>query len=221
MVAMLVDEASGDEADTESLTPELAHRWGAALARFHEAAPVIDARGRRLESSDPDLSVALMEIGQQLEALDARDHRRVTMHGDFELDNVRFTGDHVEAFDADETRAGWAAEDVALATRDLRGEAGSPALPGLFDAFVAGYRSIAPFSDAELDAVPLHAVAHSARWATDYAILDEGALPTDPEWQRDLHASITETNEWHRRALLTHWKGSSAGIDEKAPPTSR
>jgi Ser/Thr protein kinase RdoA (MazF antagonist) len=46
------------------------------------------------------------------------------MHGDFELDNIRFTDDAVAVFDFDEVRPGWAADDIALATRALRGDEG-------------------------------------------------------------------------------------------------
>ncbi|CAM3313664.1 phosphotransferase enzyme family protein [Occultella aeris] len=204
MVAMLVEDATGDAVVAESLTREQAHRWGAALACFHGAAPVVDAGRSRLDASDPELTTALADIEERLERLDPRVHRRVTLHGDFELDNLRLPEHGVTVFDLDETRAGWAAEDVALATRDLRGEEGAPALSHLFDAFVAGYRSSAPFSDAELDAVPLHALAHSARRASDSGTLDEGARATDPGWQRELHASITEANQWHRQAVLAH-----------------
>jgi Ser/Thr protein kinase RdoA (MazF antagonist) len=202
MVAMLVQEAVGEPVDAESLTREQAHRWGAALARFHGAAPAVDAERTRLDTSDPELATVLQDIEDRLEQLDPLVHRRVTVHGDFELDNLRFAEHGVSVYDLDEARAGWAAEDVALATRDLRGEEAAPPLPHLFDAFVDGYRSIAPFSDAELDAVSLHALAHSARRASERVMLDEGARPTDPEWQRELHTSITDANQWHRRAVL-------------------
>ncbi|MBZ2196893.1 phosphotransferase enzyme family protein [Occultella gossypii] len=203
MVAMLVEEAAGESLDADSLTREQAHRWGAALAGFHEVAPSVDAERRPLDTAEPGLSVALTDIEARLAALDPRTHRRVTVHGDFELDNLRFDGNRVSVFDLDETHSGWAAEDVALATRELRGEEGAPPRPRLFDAFLAGYRSVAPFSEAELDAVRLHAVAHSARRATDRETLDEGADPNDPDWQRDLHVAIAGANAWHRQAVLS------------------
>jgi Ser/Thr protein kinase RdoA (MazF antagonist) len=215
MVAMMVGEADGRTVEAESLTMRQARRWGAALARFHEAAPAPVTAAPVLTTSDPELAAAVARIRDRLGSLDPAVHRRVTLHGDFELDNLRFANGGVEAFDADETRPGWAAEDIALATRGLRGEEGDPPLPRLYDAFIAGYREIASLSQAELDAVSLHALAHSARRATGLSVLDEGAAPRDPEWQRDLHAAIAEAGSWHRENLLRH-AGPAGGGDQRS-----
>lgn len=171
MTGVLVEDAPGDALDAPALTHEQAHRWGEALARFHLNAP----RGR-----DGD--------------------RRVTMHGDFELDNLRFTDEAVAVFDFDETGPGSAAADIALATRALRGDEGAPAHPMLFATFIDGYRSAGELTAEEEERVAEHALRYSVRRAADDSMLDEGGNPGDPPWQRELYDDIRAANAWHARA---------------------
>lgn len=202
MTAVLVEEAPGEALDTDALSPEQAHRWGAGLARFHAHAPATDATGITPEILDVELAEQLARLHDALGTLDAGTHRRVTIHGDFELDNIRFADDRIAIFDFDETRPGWAADDIALATRALRGEEGAPAHPELRAAFLEGYRSVAELSVEEEDAVAIHSLRYSALRAADDAMLDEGGHPNDPEWQRELHDELRAASAWHRRAVL-------------------
>lgn len=123
----------------------------------------------------------------------------VTIHGDFELDNLRFTPDGVSVFDLDESRPGTAAEDVALATRALRGDEGDRPEPLLYAEFLAGYRSRRDFTEAEEATVPEYARQYSARRvAAGQEMLDDGDKPNDPDWLRELHNDILTANDWHR-----------------------
>jgi Ser/Thr protein kinase RdoA (MazF antagonist) len=173
MTAVLVEDAAGDTLDAATLTRERSRRWGASLARFHRYAPPGPA-------SD----------------------RGVTIHGDFELDNLRFTDDAVAVFDLDECGPGSAAADIALATRALRGDEDTPAYPELFAAFLEGYRSAGELSSEEEASIPRHALRYSARRAADDSMLDEGGDPADPPWQRELYEDIRAANAWHARAVL-------------------
>lgn len=207
MTAVLVEEAPGEALDADSLSAEHAYRWGEALARFHANAPATNPAGTVATEStpavgDPELAEPLTRLQVALAALDVAPHHRITMHGDFELDNIRFTEGAVAVFDFDEMRRGSAAADIALATRELRGEEGGPTRPDLYAAFIAGYRSAAGLADSEEAAVPLHSLQYSARRAADDAMLDEGGNPNDPEWQRELHDALRAASAWHRRAVL-------------------
>lgn len=173
MLAMLVDEAPGEEIEVSSLTAEQAQTWGRALALFHEAANQIH-----------------------------REPESVTIHGDFELDNLRFTADGVSVFDFDEVRSGAAAEDVALATRALRGDEGEPPEPALYGEFLKGYRSRREFTAEEEASVVSYSLQYSARRAAmDDSILDAGNKPSDPAWLRELHDDILAANNWHREQV--------------------
>lgn len=204
MTAELVEEAAGEALDTDSLSAEHAHRWGEALARFHANAPATDASGTTPATGETKLAEPLARLHEPFAALDPASHRRVTMHGDFELDNIRFTDDAVAVFDFDGARHGWAADDIALATRALRGEEGDPAYPELYAAFLEGYRSAAELSVEEEAAVAIHSLRYSAFRAADESMLDEGGHPDDPEWQRELHDALRAASAWHRRAVQEH-----------------
>lgn len=203
MIAMLVEEAPGEELDVDSLSAGQAHRWGEALARFHANAPATDASRIGSHTADelPELAEPLARLHEALAALDAASHRRVTMHGDFELDNIRFADGAVAVFDFDQTRSGWAGEDITLATRMLRGEEDDLAHPELYAAFLEGYRAVAELSVEEEKAVAVHSLLYSAFRATDLSMLDEGGHPEDPEWQRELHDALRAASVWHRRAV--------------------
>ena len=204
MTAVLVEEAPGDSLHVDALSSEDARRWGASLALFHAHAPATDDASITVAltgSDDPELAEPLRRLQAALDDLDPASHRDVTVHGDFELDNIRFTDDGVAVFDFDETRYGSVADDIAMATRELRGENDAPTRPDLYAAFLAGYRSAAGLSTAEEAAVPLHSLRYSARRAADDTFLDEGGHPDDPEWQRELHDELREASAWHARAV--------------------
>jgi Ser/Thr protein kinase RdoA (MazF antagonist) len=220
MVAALVEEAPGEEIDPADLTTELAHRWGAALAGFHAAAPSVDARHPLADPSpatpaDRELADAARHLDARLDALGAGSHRMVTMHGDFELDNLRFTDDAVAVFDLDGCGTGPAAADIALAARALVGDEGDEPRPEHAAAFVAGYRSVATLTDAEIAAIELYALRNSVRRARETSFLDEGDEPSAPEWQRELHEALVEANAWHRSMVL------AASASERETSSSR
>jgi Ser/Thr protein kinase RdoA (MazF antagonist) len=126
----------------------------------------------------------------------------VTLHGDFELDNIRFSNEGVAIFDFDETGYGAAASDVARATRALHGEEGADLEPTLYGEFLIGYRSERKFTEEEEAAVQAYLLDHSARRALDSSVLDEGNRSSDPLWQRELHDEILAANHWHRGKVI-------------------
>ncbi|WP_457967579.1 phosphotransferase [Arthrobacter sp. D1-29] len=203
MSAMLVEEAPGLALDAESLTPERARQWGQALARFHAAAPRIDSAEPHIFSHEGLLTGPLAHLRGLLRAVETPGYRRVAMHGDFELDNLRFTDYGVAIFDFDESGCGPAACDVALATRALHGEEGAEPEPGLYAEFLIGYRSKNEFTAEEEAAVKTYSLHHSARRSQDRSILDEGFRPSDPLWQQELHDEIQAANAWHRRKAMS------------------
>ena len=58
------------------------------------------------------------------------------VHGDFELDNLKWSHGIPTAFDFDEAAVSWFAADVAIAVRDIADR------PELLAAFLSGYRSV-------------------------------------------------------------------------------
>jgi len=66
------------------------------------------------------------------------------VHGDFELDNLKWSHGIPTAFDFDEAAVSWFAADVAIAVRDIADR------PELLAAFLSGYRSVRALTDGPL-----------------------------------------------------------------------
>ncbi len=133
-------------------------RFGAAAARFHAAADESGAGARTfsveaalgrpyselLPRLTPDDRTAVVRlIDAAVAHLDGLDLPRGVCHGDLSLDNLHLDGDRVIFYDLD--RAGWGRRAA-----DLTGPASTEHWP----AFLAGYRSVRPLSDAEVGALP-------------------------------------------------------------------
>ncbi|MDQ0893806.1 phosphotransferase enzyme family protein [Agromyces ramosus] len=211
LVAMLVPAASGDELDLDELTDVAAGVWGAALGRLHTTsarvgpAPMRGAAVDRPSADDAELVRAAEGIAAAVAMLDPSTHSRGVIHGDFELDNLRFTDGVATFFDVDEARVDWFAADIALATRDLTGVTldGEPR-PELLAAFLRGYRSEREFSVEEEASLELFGVAASVGLALDVLeALDLDEHDHDPDWLMELRSSLRRHLHWHRdRALV-------------------
>ena len=162
MNAVMVAEGAGSPLDADELTREQAVAWGASLARVHREGSVLAADvelpdGARRSDRALDL-LAPGGLGPVVEVLRSRlrDLPRTAatyglVHGDFELDNIAWSGGVATAYDWDEAEVSWFAADIAYAVRDLvpdHRELAHGRLP-LLDAFLAGYESERP--DAEVD----------------------------------------------------------------------
>lgn len=158
MYASIVGRADGDEIDVEELKDETAAAWGAALGALHQAAAQAALPAQRKRSDpfaalaavpaalkDPELAEAAKTLGKLMAARPATP--LVAGHGDFELDNLRWTGGWPTCFDLDESGPMPAAADVASAARDLLGpHPGTPEHPELLTAFLRGYQHISGHS---------------------------------------------------------------------------
>lgn len=226
--AVVVSRAPGGEIDVDELTPTRSTAWGAALARFHLAAAPHAALVARLSRPDhprPRNSGNAFATLADIAAGDGDDTLAEAaallstgwdlatgglpggvLHGDFELDNLRFEDDRVVAFDVDETSIGPYALDIAFAVRDLVGSHGTldrPERPGLLSAFLEGYQQVRTLHDDERDVLSLSSTHVAARSLVHgHGVLDAGDAPDDPAWLTDLRGSLTEHDTRSRGILL-------------------
>ncbi|WP_421743222.1 phosphotransferase enzyme family protein [Cellulomonas sp.] len=206
MHATAVLSAPGEELELDDLTSPLAQSWGAALARLHRDAPPLTSADQ-----PPPLDLAALERDPELQcaarvvlaATDRADHPRGTLHGDFELDNMRWAEGRPTAFDSDEARTGPFIEDIAAAVRDLVG--GSPGRvehPALLAAFLTGYRGVRPLGYDEVSALQLHGAAVAVRLLVAIAHLEDEPVPDEPSWSVDLRASLVVHRQGLRARVL-------------------
>ncbi|HET6214460.1 MAG TPA: phosphotransferase, partial [Micromonosporaceae bacterium] len=94
--AMLVQTAPGEQLDVDSLTPQRARAWGAALARLHRDCQYHDGLPDWFEDlafdGDPALSTAIGALAGALSTLPRTRLGYGFCHGDFELDNMAWRG---------------------------------------------------------------------------------------------------------------------------------
>lgn len=229
--AVVVPQAPGTELDTDEITTAQAAAWGTALARFHLAAaphtglvdsithlPSPGIPGPR-NGGDPFAVLARIAVDTADAALSEATGRLAAswdrivdrlpggvLHGDFELDNLRFEGTNVVAFDADETSIGPYVLDIASATRDLIGDDGTldaPRHPAVLAAFLDGYESTRPLGDDEHAALTLGLAQVAARSLVHgHGVLDAGDTPHDPAWLIDLRAHLADYHARTRDTLL-------------------
>jgi len=135
-------------------TDELYHRFGAATAAFHDAAegfpgPSVVDPATLLDDVLAGLPDA--EDRRHTAALAAEAASRIAgaglergvCHGDVTLDNVHADGDRLVFYDLDCAGVNWLAADLSPV-------AATPQWPS----FLAGYRTVRPFPDEAVEALP-------------------------------------------------------------------
>ncbi|WP_455836890.1 phosphotransferase [Pseudarthrobacter siccitolerans] len=212
MAACVVRRVDGDELDVDELDADAAAAWGAALARFHLAAGRVEsADGNEpadvfaglVSHSDQDLAHAAHALSVLLESREPGP--LLIGHGDFELDNLRWSQGHATCFDLDESGVMPAAADVASAVRDLLGKSpGAPEHPELLEAFLSGYERRAGLA-VSLEDLHLRRAALAARQILEAsAVLDLDATVPESEggWLTELNSSLAGHYAEERNIVL-------------------
>ncbi|WP_458779389.1 phosphotransferase [Arthrobacter sp. D3-16] len=202
MAASVVRRIDGDELDVDGLDAGAAAAWGAALGRFHQAAGRVESVGGQ---EQVDVFARLVghpdqDLADAARALKILPERRepgplVVGHGDFELDNLRWSQGKATCFDLDESGVMPAAADVASAIRDLIGTCpGTPEHPELLEVFLAGYGRESGLAVGMGDLL-LHGAALAAQQILEArAVFDlDGTLleSRGNDWLEELTGSLT------------------------------
>jgi Ser/Thr protein kinase RdoA (MazF antagonist) len=211
--AMLVAEAPGRPIEVADLTMRGARAWGAALARLH-----CHDIGERLTESLGDLqraaqvlagdrpvagAVARLQAG--LDRLPRHGDCFGVVHGDFELDNLAWSGDTATAYDFDEAGRSWFVADIANALCDFQPGPTARLDTPVTAAFLAGYRTVRDLPRTDLTWLPLFTAAHAAAWLMrPPAILDTDPSPSDPPWLPALRDKLLKKAQWQRTLILAN-----------------
>ncbi len=210
---MLIAAAPGQQIEAADLAVQRARAWGASLARLHchePVEPLTESLGdlRRAEhvlAEDRPIADAIARLQADLDRLPRHRGCFGVVHGDFELDNLAWSGDTATAYDFDEAGRSWFVADIAYALRDLQKGAvarlDSPAIV----AFLTGYRAVRDLPDTDLSWLSLFTAAHAAIWLMRIpAILDCGPSPSDPPWLPALRGKLLKMAEWQRVVVLAN-----------------
>ncbi|MCQ6269033.1 phosphotransferase [Pseudarthrobacter sp. R1] len=218
MAACVVKRVDGEELDVDGLDAGAAAAWGAALAEFHrtagEVVPPSAPPPRNpfavlaRHMTDPDLAAAAQELAMHW---GPESGPLVVGHGDFELDNLRWSAGRPTSFDLDEAGVMPAAADMSAAVRDLLGpRPAAPLHPELLAAFVDGYRRTAGHA-VTLDALLLHRAAFAAQQLAEASdVMDRG--PDGEGWLSDLVAGLNRHYAEQRDIVVATAEG-------RKPPT--
>jgi Ser/Thr protein kinase RdoA (MazF antagonist) len=214
----------GDHREAETIGAADCVTWGRSLALVHEASRGYRAPGRTvhleepaaaeldaLPASDRDLLREAWEtLSPTLDRLMAAGDRLVTLHADFELDNLLFDSGPIPGIiDCDECAWGHPVSDLAKAVSELFDD--RPSRFTKSDArmadFLVGYRSVTRLSDDEIAALPdLMLLARIARFPGLAAIRTEGREEGEPQWCagiRDKLGQILDLDREELRLRLT------------------
>lgn len=151
--AVVFAQLQGQEIDIEELNTAQFEAWGAALGKLHALMhsyqnPRISARGTwrdhltlvrdYLLKDEPAVQAEFDHLMAFLTALPVTEANYGLIHGDFELDNLRWQDDSIAIFDFDDCFASWYVADIAFALRDLFATGVDLDHPS-FRAFIRGY----------------------------------------------------------------------------------
>jgi homoserine kinase type II len=209
----------GHHLGAAEVTPRLAERFGAELARLHQVGLALPAAWRRRSiydhdhlvaryaqfaaSTDPALGHAIAVIGDGLAAAAAASAVRARashglIHGDLFRDNVLWGGDRVVAIlDFEQASGGSLAYDLAVCLNDWCWD-GAVRLD-VAAALIAGYQRVRALTAADRDAllieVPAAAVRFTITRITDVYL----ARVDNPD--KDFRAFLARCDAWRGPVL--------------------
>src|SRR5215218_7057216 len=167
--AVLLTALEGDQPDIDELDEEQFRQWGVALGRLHASlancpeelrrpnyswSALIDRIAKQCNGGPEAIRHEARAIRVALAELPITPATYGMIHTDFEPDNLIWQQSGIAMLDFDEYTESWYAADIAKALTD-RLETGASFDDPLLDAFVAGYRTMFPLTEAQLATVPL------------------------------------------------------------------
>jgi Ser/Thr protein kinase RdoA (MazF antagonist) len=106
----------------------------------------LTAQGREILEDTADL------LRRQLDAYGETPDRFGLIHADLRLSNLLVDGERLHVIDFDDCGFSWYLYDFAAAISFMEHE---PYIPELLDAWIAGYRTVAPLSDEDAAMIPI------------------------------------------------------------------
>jgi Ser/Thr protein kinase RdoA (MazF antagonist) len=198
--AVVFEGLRGRERDIDDLDEAGYRAWGRALAQVHQASRTFPPRPARphwsgearaamnaLPAEETEMARVITSGLRWLESLPLTDEDSGLLHGDFELDNIIWDGERVQALDFDDATYGWYAIDIAIALQDVwevgddTGDAAQARRDRRYSWFAEGYAALRPLPSGLPEALPrvltLLLAVKVARLLRAYATTTEDTCP--------------------------------------------
>jgi Ser/Thr protein kinase RdoA (MazF antagonist) len=182
--------------------------WGAALGQLHAHVVAyaglalatrlswrnwLDVAREHVPAGQSAVRRELDAVAALLEGLPVDGRHHGLIHGDFELDTLRWPEPASGApgiLDFDDCSRHWFAADVAFALRDLFDHGADLTHPSV-DGFVRGYRSRFPLDDESFAALTVFSrLSRLLVYARLVGALDLAESPDQPEWLHRLREKL-------------------------------
>lgn len=204
--AVAFEGLRGDQLEVDDLDEARFLAWGSGLALVHQASQTFpparrpgwypQAREvlRTLPSEETEVARVITSGLRWLETLPISAQDYGLIHGDFELDNIIWDGQRVQALDFDDASYGWYGLDIAIALQDVwkagdEGDVARAQRDERFRSFAEGYATVRPLPLGIPDSMPrllnLLLAVKTARLLRAYANAPESE---DPEWLARMRA---------------------------------
>ena len=166
--AVVFAQLPGREVDIEELNTAQFEEWGATLGKLHALMhlyqdPRVSARGtwrdhltlarNYLPTDEPGVQAEFDHLTSFLAALPVTATNYGLIHGDFELDNLRWQDETLAMFDFDDCSSSWYVADIVSALRDLFATGVDLSHPS-FHAFIRGYSQHYPLDEVLISHLP-------------------------------------------------------------------
>jgi Ser/Thr protein kinase RdoA (MazF antagonist) len=224
--AVVFAQLQGREVEIEELGPAQFEIWGAALGKLHAQThqyqdPRVSARGswrdhltlvrNSVPKDEPGVQAECDYLTSFLAALPVTETNYGLIHGDFELDNLRWQDETIAMFDFDECASYWYIADVAFALRDLfNTDIGILDIPRVdpshpsFRAFVRGYREEHSLDEELISYLPTFMrLVNLIMYAKLVRAMDLAQDQDNPEWCNSLLSRLENWKQNYKASLLS------------------
>ena len=216
--AVVFAKLQGREIDIEELSTSQFETWGATLGKLHALMhlyqdPRVSARGtwrdhlalarNYVPKDEPRVQAECDHLTSFLAALPVTATNSGLIHGDFELDNLRWQDETIAMFDFDDCSYYWYIADIAFALRDLF-ETGVDLSHPSFRAFIRGYCEQYSLDEELISHLPTFMrLTNLITYAKMVRAMDLANDQNSPEWCISLLLKLANKRQNYKASLLS------------------
>jgi Ser/Thr protein kinase RdoA (MazF antagonist) len=216
--AVVFTQLQGREVDIEELSPAQFEGWGATLGKLHALMHryqdlKVSARAtwrdhltlvrNSVSKDEPRVQAECDYLSSFLAALPVTATNYGLIHGDFELDNLRWQDETIAMFDFDDCSSYWYVADVAFALRDLFETGVDLSHPSLH-AFIQGYSKHNSLDEELISHLPIWMrLVNLITYAKLVRAMDLVQDHDYPEWCTSLLLKLESKRQSYKVSLLS------------------